>query len=123
MAEVDRLAHELGGVGRGQRHRTEETAEAPGRIAKSAQNFFGSPTLKFSSEKVDLTAVLGTNSLPKRDSMQTEQTSAQSRRGSNNVDGKSTFFFVIPGFTVTWIPFANGMTDAVRHLDSGGSLS
>jgi hypothetical protein len=22
------------------------------------------------------------------------------------------------GFTVTWIPFSNGMTDAVRHLDA-----
>jgi hypothetical protein len=27
------------------------------------------------------------------------------------------------GFIVTWIPFSNGMTDAVRHLDAEGSLS
>jgi len=24
---------------------------------------------------------------------------------------------------LTWIPFSNGMTDAARHLDAGGSLS
>jgi hypothetical protein len=28
-----------------------------------------------------------------------------------------------PGIIVTWIPFSNGMTDAVRHLDAGWNLS
>ena len=26
-----------------------------------------------------------------------------------------------PGLIVTWIPFSNGMTDAVRHLDAGST--
>jgi hypothetical protein len=56
-------------------------------------------------------------------------------RGSEFVDCKSTLIAVIPGLRhpgenrgpfpspLTWIPFSNGMTDAVRHLDAGGSLS
>jgi len=30
---------------------------------------------------------------------------------------------VHPPVPLTWIPFFNGMTDAVRHLDAGRSLS
>ena len=43
--------------------------------------------------------------------------------GFHNVDWKSTFFSVIPALIVTWIPFSNGMTDAVRHLEAGPGSS
>jgi hypothetical protein len=45
-----------------------------------------------------------------------EQPSASNRKGSDSVD-RSRFPFA--SFRVTWIPFSNSMTDAVRHAVSG----
>jgi hypothetical protein len=60
--------------------------------------------------------------------MLTERPLAPSR-GVLNLSTESRLLFRHSGGSrnpvriVTWIPFFNGMTDAVRHLDAGGSLS